>query len=71
MEKARTDRVNNPVEDRVPAVRTTHRFDLKVKAAGAAVEVQARAKASVAVVDRDKVTVAVAVKIVEPNLFDG
>jgi len=75
MEKARTERVDNQAEDRVPAAKTASRSNRKVRKKNAAVAVPARVKAGVAVVDRDKeavaVAVAVAVKTVEPNLFDG
>ena len=66
---ARTERVDNQAEDRVPAARTASRSNRKIKAAGAAVKVPARVKAGVAVVDRDKAeaqdAVAVAAKTVE------
>ena len=73
MEKARTERVDNQADDRVPAAKPARRSNRKIKEEDAAVEVLARVKAGVAVVDRDKVAVreAVAVKTVEPNLFDG
>ena len=69
MEKARTERVDNQTEDRVPAAKTASRSNRKIKAEDAAVAVAARAKAGVAVVDGAKAeardAVAVAVKTVD------
>ncbi len=67
MEPARTERVGNQAEDRVPASGTTSRRNHKNTADSAAVEAPARVKAAVAVVDRDKVAAreAVGVKTVD------
>ena len=67
MEKARTERVDNQAEDRVPAARTASRFNRKIKEEAVAVAVAARVRAGVAVVERDRAEVldAVAVKTVD------
>lgn len=67
MEKARTERVDNQVEDRVPAARTANRSDRKTRAVKAAVRVPAKVKVGEAVVDRDRAAARdeVAVKIVD------
>ena len=69
MEKARTERVDNQAEDRVPAAKTARRSNRKVRKKNAAVAVRARVKVEVAVADRAVARDAVveAVKTVEQN----
>jgi uncharacterized protein DUF5320 len=69
MEKARTERVDNQAEDRVPAAKTASRSSRKVRKKNAAVAVAARVKVEVAVADRAVARDAVveAVKTVEQN----
>ena len=69
MEKARTERVDNQAEDRVPAAKTARRSNRKVRKKNAAVAVPARVKVEVAVADRAVARDAVveAVKAVEQN----
>ena len=73
MEKARTERVDNQAEDKVPAAKTASRSNRKARKKNAAVAVPARVTVAVAVADRAVARDAVveAVKTVEPNLFDG
>jgi hypothetical protein len=69
MEKARTERVDNQAEDRVPAAKPASRSNRKVRKKNAAVAVPARVKVEVAVADRAVARDAVveAVKTVEQN----
>ncbi len=69
MEKARTERVANQAEDKVPAAKTASRSNRKVRKKNAAVAVPVRVKVEVAVADRAvaRDAVAEAVKTVEQN----
>ena len=73
MEKARTERVDNQAEDRVPAAKTASRSNRKVRKKNAAVAVPARVKVEVAVADRAVARDAVveAVKTVEQKPKHG